>query len=97
MLLTGSQQLSITEFSVPYSVEAESNAELRCRYSLKEGELDKGLYVKWWWTPSNSEDKKQIYQRVVGHDPTIMQHKISKKFKPDLFYCEYLIINIFTI
>ncbi|XP_068632520.1 uncharacterized protein [Battus philenor] len=77
-VVPASRQISITEFIVPRAVQAGENAELHCRYDLDAGESDKGLYVKWWWTPLNatSDQMHQLYQRIIGHDPVIIHSTI---------------------
>ncbi|XP_072938704.1 uncharacterized protein [Epargyreus clarus] len=70
-LVAASRQLSVTEFSVPASIEAGQDAELKCKYDLSENESDAGLFVKWWWLPGNgtSGQRIQLYQRIAGYDP----------------------------
>ncbi|XP_037298396.1 uncharacterized protein LOC115453874 isoform X2 [Manduca sexta] len=79
-LVAGSSQLSITEFVVPSSIEVGQNAELRCRYEILPGETEKGLFVKWWWTPAKGE-RKQLYQRMIGHPAQSTQHKLEMEIK----------------
>lgn len=59
-------------------MQAGENAELHCKYDLKNNESDKGLYVKWWWTPLNatSDQMHQLYQRIIGHDPVTIHSTI---------------------
>ncbi|CAK1601076.1 unnamed protein product [Parnassius mnemosyne] len=78
-LVPASRQISITEFTVPHAVQAGEDAELQCRYDLNPGESDKGLYVKWWWTPLNatSDQMHQIYQRIIGLEPVTIHSTIN--------------------
>ncbi|XP_046962328.1 uncharacterized protein LOC124531834 isoform X1 [Vanessa cardui] len=77
--VTGSRQLSITEFSIPNSVESGEDARLNCKYELTSDESDKALFVKWWWTPLNSasDERNQLYQRIAGH-PAVALHNDIK-------------------
>ncbi|CAG4971397.1 unnamed protein product [Parnassius apollo] len=78
-LVPASRQISIKEFTVPHAVQAGEDAELQCRYDLNPGESDKGLYVKWWWTPLNatSDQMHQIYQRISGLEPVTIHSTIN--------------------
>ncbi|XP_014362491.2 uncharacterized protein LOC106714066 isoform X2 [Papilio machaon] len=77
-LVPVTRQISITEFSVPHAVQAGEDADLHCKYELAADETDKGLYVKWWWTPLNatSDQMHQLYQRIVGLEPNIIHSTI---------------------
>nr|XP_026493087.1 uncharacterized protein LOC113398504 [Vanessa tameamea] len=77
--VTGSRQLSITEFTIPSSVESGEDARLNCKYELTSDESDKALFVKWWWTPLNStsDERNQLYQRIAGHPAVALHNDIS--------------------
>ncbi|XP_045768834.1 uncharacterized protein LOC123869820 isoform X2 [Maniola jurtina] len=68
---TGSQQISITEFSVPDAVESGRDVLLQCGYELNSSETGQGLTVKWWFAPVNESDDNpiQLYQRIGGQSP----------------------------
>ncbi|CAH0714351.1 unnamed protein product, partial [Brenthis ino] len=76
--VAGSYQISISEFSVPQSIEFGENATLKCLYELSPEENDKALFVKWWWTPINgtSDIRHQLYQRIAGHSPEVIRKDI---------------------
>ncbi|XP_050347259.1 uncharacterized protein LOC126771434 isoform X2 [Nymphalis io] len=77
--VAGSRQLSITEFSIPNSVESGEDARLNCKYELTSDESDKALFVKWWWTPLNgtSDERNQLYQRIAGHPAVALHNNIK--------------------
>ncbi|XP_038214687.1 uncharacterized protein LOC119834405 [Zerene cesonia] len=79
LLVTVSKQLSISDFNVQSPVKKGDDVLLQCRYKLDQGESDKALFVKWWFTPMNgsSDDRSQIYQRIVGHDPVSIHHDMK--------------------
>ncbi|XP_034826709.1 uncharacterized protein [Maniola hyperantus] len=79
----GSQQISITEFSVPDAVESGGDVLLQCGYELNPNETGQGLTVKWWFAPVNGSDDKpiQLYQRIVGQPPE--KTKIDIELKGD--------------
>ncbi|XP_023935334.1 sodium channel subunit beta-2 isoform X2 [Bicyclus anynana] len=84
--VAGSRQISITEFSVPDSIESGGDAPLQCGYELSWNETVHDLTVKWWFTPlGESVDKRiQLYQRIVGHPPESIKLDIEIKGSDDI-------------
>lgn len=80
ILTSGSRQLSVTEFSVPASLEVGQDAHLKCKYDLAENENGAALFVKWWWLPGNgtSGQRVQLYQRIAGYDPVAIGDNVGK-------------------